>query len=137
MDEEGEEGTEGEGGEEEVEVEEGEEGEEGDGGEDEEGEAPIPAGRVVASVTKHKPYHGAMAGSLDNVWFTIKYTDGSATGKRGEVEAPTILTRTAEGRAAVLRYVRTKKGKSAAKYVPENWYACSLSRVQHVGMNRI
>ena len=63
-----------------------------------------------------------MRGSLDNVWFGIKYTDGTATGKRGEVEAPTILINTAEGQAAVLRYVRTKKGKSAAKYVPESWY---------------
>ena len=29
-----------------------------------------------------------------------------------------LLALTAEGRAALLRYVKTKKGQSAAKYVP-------------------
>ena len=48
-------------------------------------------------------YRGAVAGSLDHVWFGIKYTDGSATGRRGEVEAPAPLISTAEGRAALLR----------------------------------
>ena len=38
-----------------------------------------------------------------------------------KVEAPGPLISTAEGRAALLRYVRTKKGKSAAKYVPSGW----------------
>ena len=43
------------------------------------------------------------------------------TGSRGEVEAPTPLTTSPEGRAALLAYVLTKKGKSAAKYVPADW----------------
>ena len=55
------------------------------------------------TVTKHHVYHGAQAGSLENVWFGIKYTDGSTTGKGGAVEAPTPLLETAEGRAALLR----------------------------------
>ena len=38
-----------------------------------EGEEPLPAARVVATVTKHHVYHGARAGSLENVWFGIKY----------------------------------------------------------------
>ena len=37
------------------------------------------------------------------------------------MEAPTVLMETAEGRAALLRYVATKKGKSATKYVPSEW----------------
>ena len=85
---------------------------------DEDSEAPLPVARVVAAVTKHQRYAGARPGCLDSVWFGIKYTDGSATGRRGEVEAPTILIRTAEGRAALLRYAATKKGKSVAKYLP-------------------
>ena len=40
-----------------------------------------------------------------------------------EVEAPTILIRTAEGRAALLRYAATKKGKSVAKYLPAQFGA--------------
>ena len=76
---------------------------------------------MVSAVTKHQVYRGAQPGSLDNVWFGIKYTDGTATGRRGEVEAPTPLIATAEGRAALKVYVRTKKGKSAAKYVPADW----------------
>ena len=87
------------------------------------GEEPLPAARVVATVTKHHVYHGARAGSLENVWFGIKYTDGSTTGKGGAVEAPTPLLETAEGRAALLRYVKTKKGQSAAKYVPSELQA--------------
>ena len=74
-----------------------------------------------ATVIKHHVYHRARAGSLEidqNVWFGIKYTDGSTTGQGGAVEAPTPLLETAEGRAALLRYVKTKKGQSAAKYVP-------------------
>ena len=88
-----------------------------------EGEEPLPAARVVATVTKHHVYHGARAGSLENVWFGIKYTDGSTTGKGGAVEAPSSLLQTAEGRAALLRYVKTKKGQSAAKYVPSELQA--------------
>ena len=53
---------------------------------------------------------------------TPKYTDGSATGRRGEVEAPTILIETAEGRAALLRYAATKKGKSRLPSIcPRIW----------------
>ena len=37
-----------------------------------------------------------------------------STGRRGEVEAPTPLIETAEGRAALVAYVRTKKGKAVA-----------------------
>ena len=68
-------------------------------------EATIPAGCVCGFGHKaHKPYHGAKPGSLENVWFGIKYTlDGSATGKRGEVEEPTVLINTAAGRAAVVK----------------------------------
>ena len=39
----------------------------------------------------------------------------SATGRRGEVEAPDPLISTAEGRTALLRDVKTKKGKPDAK----------------------
>ena len=77
----------------------------------------------MAAVTKHQRYAGARPGCLDNVWFGIKYTDGSATGRRGEVEAPTVLIETAEGRAALLRYVATKKGNSVAKYLPAQFGA--------------
>ena len=63
-----------------------------DGAEDGEGaesggEAPLPIARVVAAVTKHQVYRGAKPGSLDNVWFGIKYTDGSATGRRRRPDA--------------------------------------------------
>ena len=90
-------------------------------GDESDGESPPPPARVVSAVTKHKVYSGAKPGSLDNVWFGIKYTDGSATGRRGEVEAPTPLMATAEGRAALKAYVQTRKGRSAVKYVPLDW----------------
>ena len=46
-----------------------------------------------------------------------------ATGGCGEVEAPTVLIETAEGRAALLRYAATKKGKSIVKYLPAQFGA--------------
>lgn len=45
---------------------------------------------------------------------------------RGEVEAPTALMTGVEGREALLRYVATRKGKGAAKYVPAEWCATAV-----------
>ena len=95
------------------------------------GLVPLPPARVVSAVTKHQVYRGAKPGSLDNVWFGIKYTDGSAT-----VEAPTPLMPTAEGRAALKAYVQTSTSKSdgSAKsrppprsIIPPSVSACTAS----------
>ena len=95
------------------------------------GLVPLPPARVVSAVIKHQVYRGAKPGSLDNVWFGIKYTDGSAT-----VEAPTPLMPTAEGRAALKAYVQTStsKGDGSAKsrppprsIIPPSVSACTAS----------
>ena len=81
------------------------------------GEEPMPAARVVATVTKHRVYHGAQAGSLENVWFGIKYTDGSTTGKGGAVGRRRCSRRQRGGRRSfgTLRRIRASRRPSTCR----------------------
>lgn len=70
----------------------------------------------VVRVWKHHVYGGARAGSLRNVYVGIEWSDGSKT--QGGVEPSEPLACTESGRAALLAYVATSKGKGIAKYLP-------------------
>ena len=83
--------------------------------EEAEDESPLPTGRVVATVTKHHVYRGAVAGSLDHVWFGIKYTDGSATGRRGEVEAPAPPDQHSGGAGSAAQIRSDKEGQAGGQ----------------------
>ena len=70
----------------------------------------------VSKIWKHHVYGGARAGSLYNVYVGVEWSDGSRT--QGGVEPSEPLTQSESGRAALLTYVATPKGKGIAKYLP-------------------
>ena len=71
---------------------------------------------VVSRIWKHHVYGGARAGSLYNVYVGVEWSDGSRT--VGGVEPSEPLAGSESGRAALLAYVATAKGKAVAKYLP-------------------
>ena len=70
----------------------------------------------VTRIWKHHVYRGARAGSLYNVYVGIEWSDGSKT--TGGVEPSEPLADSESGRAALLAYVASSKGKAIAKYLP-------------------